>query len=59
MGVPTFQIIWDIIRIWPILRNIRLMEFRARELHFMGDEEYELAFGRKKTDPPLTYKEIK
>lgn len=58
MGVSTPQIIWDVIRIYPIFRNIQLMEFRARELHFMGDEEYELAFGRKKTDQPLTYKRV-
>jgi len=47
--------LWSVILVGPIIDNVRLVEFRARQCHFMSDEEYEVIFGRKKTDPPLTY----
>lgn len=47
-GKPTSQIIWDIIKIYPIIKNYRGMKFRAGVLHFMTDEQYELAFGKTK-----------
>ena len=42
-GVATWRIWWDVIRIYPLFRNYRLMKFRAMVLHFMSDEECEIA----------------
>jgi len=47
-GIPTKQILLDIIVVYPLLDNYRFMKFRAGCLHFMTDEQYELAFGGPK-----------
>jgi len=47
-GNPIHKILWDIIRIYPLVRNYKSMRFRAGALHFMTDEQYELAFGKTK-----------
>ena len=38
LGVSTKQILWDIVRIRPILRNYELMKVRATKLHFLSAE---------------------
>jgi len=49
-GKPTIKIIWDIVRILPIIDNYRGMKFRAGVLHFMTDEQYKHAFGKDKSE---------
>lgn len=35
-GVSIGQILWDTVRIWPIIRNYKMMKFRVIKLHFMS-----------------------
>lgn len=46
-GLPTKQIVWDIIRIRPLIWNYRKMKLRAGQLGFMDPKDYELIWGKK------------
>ena len=46
LGVTKKQWLWDIVRIWPIVRNYKLMKFRAIHLGFITPEEAELLWPR-------------
>ena len=48
LGDPTWEIIWNIVRVKPIIRNYRSMKFRAGILHFLTDSEYRKCFGKDK-----------
>lgn len=39
MGVSTLRILWNLIRIYPIIRNYKLMKFRAIKLGFLSIKE--------------------
>jgi len=46
-GVPTRKIIYDIIRIRPIIFNYKCLKYRAGQLGFMEPKNYKLIFGEK------------
>lgn len=43
-GVPVYRMMLDIITIVPILRNYRMMRYRA-QLGFISEETYKALFG--------------
>ena len=45
-GVSISQLLWDSIRIWPIVRNYKLMKFRATELNFLGSKTGKMLWPR-------------
>ena len=38
-GLPTYKIIWRIIKIYPLFLEFDMIKFRAVGCHFMTDEE--------------------
>jgi len=44
------QRIISIIKVYPLIDNLRKMEFRARACHFLSDDSYFLVYGRNKED---------
>ncbi len=47
-GYPTKTIWKHILTIKPIIKNYKLMRFRAKACYFLDDEEYKLAFGKER-----------
>jgi hypothetical protein len=47
-GITTWRIIWDAVRVIPIIQNYKSMRWRAGALHFMTDEQFQIAFGVSK-----------
>jgi len=50
-GCSIKRRIWEILTIRPIINNYRRMKHRAGALHFLSNEDFELAFGEPKKFP--------